>query len=109
MVSDLSPNPLTFKFTNQLDKVWNSAKNAWDERHPYLYLEVHVDREKGHYFGSWSKRRKYDDEVMDTGRPTLLDQYDIDVLLNRTEINMQHPAWSSVTMRPKLLRAWPEN
>ncbi|KAL5320371.1 hypothetical protein ACEPPN_011172 [Leptodophora sp. 'Broadleaf-Isolate-01'] len=107
MVEDLCSDPLTFKFVDQLDRIWNDRAHCWIDTNPYLYLEVHVDRAKGHYFGSWAKRREYDDEEMDENNRTRLTPNDLDRLWMRKEVNMQHPAWSRLDMNaPRLVRPW---
>ncbi|KAG4441792.1 hypothetical protein IFR05_002716 [Cadophora sp. M221] len=107
MVAHFASDPLAFKFVDELDKIWNSQANRWIDTNPYLYLEVHVDRVKGNYFGSWSKRREYNDEVMDPNKPTHLRLHDLDRLWMRSEINMQHPCWSRYDdQTPRWIRKW---
>ncbi|KAH7419681.1 hypothetical protein BKA64DRAFT_699705 [Cadophora sp. MPI-SDFR-AT-0126] len=100
MVADFKADPLIFKFVDTMDKFLGVE-------HPYLYLEAHIDRANGKYFGSWAKRRYNNKEQIDLNRKIHLVEDDVINLSTRMEINMMHPSWSNYHIQTKALtRPW---
>ncbi|KAL2060248.1 hypothetical protein VTL71DRAFT_9643 [Oculimacula yallundae] len=60
--SHLDPEPISFKFVTRTDPSWSPARGqvllGSKMPHPYLYMEVHINKSKGRFYASWAKPRE---------------------------------------------------